>query len=530
MGFSDKIKHECLVRSARHCCICHKYKGVKVEVHHIKPKEQGGKDTLDNAIVLCFDCHADAGHYHANHPKGTHLSPAELRKHKENWYKQVAEGKIPQIQEEQELYVRHLLCKNWDIVKDIVEGDFQEIPMPLPQILENDVLRSVKYIIKEENNIQDTNYQGSNFSSKEEILEKYPDAKEINEYEEDYDYTFYKIVRPLNKEDINNSTNFVYKKMLKEGINPSKLGEVLYYISGCGYSEGYYENVIIRNRSLLFLQIENISSRPLKISSIEGQSCNQGKFTPIIYSEALKSPNMLNKLPDIYIKPNQIVLIPQAILLEPLDGYYPESIREDVKRTGETGIGIGHIIDNKDWIDKVEIIGPFNIIENINYKDNMEVDELFPIHQFDFSNLYLMQRHWYCGSCPHIFIKNKSGNKWKYFTETLTGNSKDSLFIHNIELEIDKIRIWEIEDEISYFEQLEIIDRYADIIKSFLPFSLNKGDFIDIDIDNSVKFPITIKSKGYYIPLNQTSTNAEAFQYRSVLIKQALEKLKGSFV
>src|SRR5690606_34895422 len=54
----------------------------------------GGEDTLDNAIALCFNCHADAGHYFAGHPKGTRLSPQELKKHKANWFEIVDKNKI----------------------------------------------------------------------------------------------------------------------------------------------------------------------------------------------------------------------------------------------------------------------------------------------------------------------------------------------------------------------------------------------------------------------------------------------------
>jgi hypothetical protein len=94
MGFSNSLKQEIMVRSARHCCVCHKSKGLNIEVHHIVPSEQGGEDTIDNAIALCFDHHADAGHYFAGHPKGMKLSPEELRKHKESWFAIVQEHKI----------------------------------------------------------------------------------------------------------------------------------------------------------------------------------------------------------------------------------------------------------------------------------------------------------------------------------------------------------------------------------------------------------------------------------------------------
>ncbi|MBL7722496.1 MAG: HNH endonuclease [Chitinophagaceae bacterium] len=94
MAFSETVKHEIMVKSARHCCVCHRSKGLNIEVHHITPKGQGGDDSADNAIALCFDHHADAGHYFAGHPKGSKLSPAELKKHKESWFSLVSQHKI----------------------------------------------------------------------------------------------------------------------------------------------------------------------------------------------------------------------------------------------------------------------------------------------------------------------------------------------------------------------------------------------------------------------------------------------------
>ena len=94
MSFPQKIKDDLMVASARHCNVCHKHKGVKLEIHHIIPKKDGGEDTCENGIVLCFDCHADAGHYFAKHPKGTKFSPTELKKHKENWFKKVIQNNI----------------------------------------------------------------------------------------------------------------------------------------------------------------------------------------------------------------------------------------------------------------------------------------------------------------------------------------------------------------------------------------------------------------------------------------------------
>ena len=89
MAFSKKIKEEVLVASGRHCCICHKFCGTKIEVHHIKQESDGGKDTFENAIALCFDCHSDMRSYDFKHPKGTKYSESELKEHRDRWYNKV---------------------------------------------------------------------------------------------------------------------------------------------------------------------------------------------------------------------------------------------------------------------------------------------------------------------------------------------------------------------------------------------------------------------------------------------------------
>lgn len=40
-----------------------------MEIHHIKAKGDGGEDTFENAIPLCFDCNAIVRQYDPKHPK-----------------------------------------------------------------------------------------------------------------------------------------------------------------------------------------------------------------------------------------------------------------------------------------------------------------------------------------------------------------------------------------------------------------------------------------------------------------------------
>lgn len=89
MSFSKEIKIKSMVASGRCCCICHKFCGNNMEVHHIKARADGGQDTFENAIPLCFDCHAEVRQYDPKHPKGIKFTEKELIMHRDQWYNEV---------------------------------------------------------------------------------------------------------------------------------------------------------------------------------------------------------------------------------------------------------------------------------------------------------------------------------------------------------------------------------------------------------------------------------------------------------
>src|SRR5690349_17824367 len=74
-----------LAECHRRCCVCHRFCGSKIELDHMVTGAEGGGDTIDNAIPLCFDCHAEVHSYNDKHPRGRKFRPQELHKHKEQW-------------------------------------------------------------------------------------------------------------------------------------------------------------------------------------------------------------------------------------------------------------------------------------------------------------------------------------------------------------------------------------------------------------------------------------------------------------
>ena len=80
--FDDDTTRKALLWCARHCCLCGKFAGVSIEIAHLEPKNADP----DNAIPLCFDCHATIGHYNDQQPKGKKYRPAELKLRRDQVY------------------------------------------------------------------------------------------------------------------------------------------------------------------------------------------------------------------------------------------------------------------------------------------------------------------------------------------------------------------------------------------------------------------------------------------------------------
>src|SRR5215467_5857650 len=85
MPFPPSDVAELLAKCHRRCCICHRFCGTKIETDHINPHAQSKDDSIENAIPVCFECHAEIHSYNDAHPRGRKYRPDELRMHKVQW-------------------------------------------------------------------------------------------------------------------------------------------------------------------------------------------------------------------------------------------------------------------------------------------------------------------------------------------------------------------------------------------------------------------------------------------------------------
>lgn len=102
--FSEADKVKVLLWCGRHCCLCGKLTGVGIEVAHLEKN----RSDIENAIPLCFDCHASIGHYNKSHPRGRKFSVAELKARRDQIYEQHTRHLVPPVNYNLNQYNRNL--------------------------------------------------------------------------------------------------------------------------------------------------------------------------------------------------------------------------------------------------------------------------------------------------------------------------------------------------------------------------------------------------------------------------------------
>lgn len=483
ISFSQKIKEDMLVASARHCCVCHRYKGVKVEVHHIIPVDKGGEDTFENGIALCFDCHSDAGHYYAKHPRGTKFSPTELKKHKVTWNKIVKENNIPEYRGVNLIHTVYYVTKNSEVIHEIVNSNLSRFPLKDAIVHINDILRFQKHFLRDYES--EPGFKRINDYPVEEAknyLLKYPDAVEADEN----DYPNYLFIRTPKKEEVEDfcKKDRISRFLLKTGEDIKNIFKIFAYIDECG-NPCLQEILIKRSIWACYLCITNISNYYLNVDSINYKG-NSPANNRMPFGELIKNNREFKlSLPKMQIAPGKSILIPFLTLLAPFQGDDVEeysSIEQELNYSEEAqflSYGKLHKMENS---SNFLVLGPgINPVSVNIFKDKKT--SLQEIHRFDFSNLYLIDRMWMCGCCPYIFFKKE--NRTKYFCEVFQ-KAPDMIQYFKITApkDVSSFILCELEYETTVISFIKINGRIIFQNKKLvkgesLKFKVNEGDIIE---------------------------------------------------
>lgn len=441
MSFSKKIKEDVLVASARHCSVCHSYKGLKVEVHHINPKAQGGTDTENNAISLCFDCHADAGHYFADHPKGTKVSPTELRKHKKSWESLVKEHSIPMPKRDL-VHIQHVITNSFDMIKELSEANLEHFPIKNSLLVPTPVLAFISKLIKNQE-YRRSDYFAYIFTSGKEFLDMHPNAT----FTENNDiYNRYHNTRTPSISEIKEicSGDAITQYLLDNKCDLEKVCVALAHSDACGDTE-IMESFIVRPLYLTMLTIENVSDEPISINSLIGHISDG-----ILHDSSNKRTANSIPLSEMKIMPNKSLVVPTSVILS---GFNDFEINDasTINRFNVHGEQrqefqkVSFQVDHNNY----EFIGPKLSIQHVKFESHIQ-----DVHELDFNRLYYIDRYYMCGSCPHLFFIQKN-DEIKYVRE-LFYRKPDEFQVEEIIVpkDTEALIIAELENELTFIESI----------------------------------------------------------------------------
>lgn len=480
MAFSNEIKVQVLINCARHCCVCHRYKGLKIEIHHVVPTKDGGEDTYNNAIPLCMDCHTDAGHYNPMHPKGTKFSRNELILARDEWYKLVKENKIqfPSNYSDQ-IHTRYFVSQTLDISQKIVSGDLSSVPIPNCLLVNNEVLHYFKRIEALVRDYSPTVYTyPKSYLNVIEYLEAHPDARPTDK--SDFKNPYYETTRIPSKEElleIGDQLNGLVSHLLDIGVSPEDFLTVKSYPEFCGAGENeglYFESLYSRSIYYVFLLITNESRSSITFEELKGDfNRNLNSFRNFVSIE--KVDDYFFKFPKVSIRQGESILIPLWLCMAPRGNVLEESTLLVSKQNFEYSedLYLTNIISSK---EEYSILGRFIIPTEISYSIDSSVFHI-ALHKFDFNRIYTLNRNWMVGSCPYLFYRDYN-NCIHYIRELFTRfpgkTTIEKVLISN---DVKSVLIVELEDEITIIDHLKLNN--AILIKNR---ALYKGDFIEIEV------------------------------------------------
>ncbi len=507
MPFPKKIKEEVLVASARYCCVCRRYKGLKVQIHHIISEKEGGPDTFDNAILLCLDCHTDSGHYNPEHPMGTKFSPEELRKQRDSWYEIVKNNGISVYEEEELVHCRYYIAREPRIIKKITRGHISRFPVKNILIHDNEILKFQKRIMGgflDEHTI----FYDADEGAEKKYLSEYPDTKKVSKR----DSPFYSYTRiPNLKEVVKTCGNMrACKFLLSTGEDISNIFKLLAFIEPC--DDTFYEKLYIRPIWTCYLCITNVSDKLLEISSINYNGILEDNLWNVF--DFLKSaPEGEIILPEIKIEANSSVVIPILTLLAPF-----EDVAEELSLSGEEFEDIEVVETSHSKIrdlkesSKFNILGPCILPNKINLKYNSS-DITEDIHEFDFSNMYICNSYFMCGCCPHVFLRK--ANNLEYYCEVFNKKpNKLQTFEIVIPKNVKTFILAELEYEKTYIKDFKINGKII-ISNRFL----NKDECVEL----AVKEGDVVEGVGFY-SLKKNCINKSSPMFKNNLIKRYMDR------
>jgi hypothetical protein len=519
MAYSKDVRESVLIAAARHCCVCHRYRGLRVEVHHIIPESKGGKSDFDNAIALCFDCHCDAGHYNDRHPKGSKLSASELIRARDLWYKMVVENRIAQPDESDILFhFRYFICNSTPEAIKLYSGDLSALPFSNGLLVHNEVHDFVRSIDISRNS--STYLTKDCYTDIQDYLDRYPDATLVNKADtEDPYFAGRRIPTKAELLSMKPYVSLIEQIMIDSPQEPSTYSKVLISANLCGSGMGnnvFEESICFRSTSFVFLVATNVSSRPLRLVKLEGSLHDAANAFRPFNDKSQERPYSFN-FPETLVRPDESIVVPISLLLSPLEHLNTNRVHLDSR---EQSAGEWHDHGRVDGLhdasDKFFLIGPVIRPTLVKIQVGPSLQSCF-VHPFNLECLYTLSVHWEAGCCPHLFFDRSDG--MITYESSLFSREPGATAIENVIVPtgVNGITIAELEEEVTQIESIKIDGR---LIQSDL--TMFKGDVLRFEVKPGDHITIV----GKYLARATDVSHARVFERNEAIVLFMADRLK----
>jgi hypothetical protein len=501
VGFSREVKEEALVKSGRRCCVCREFKGIGIEIHHIDPEAQGGADTLENAIALCFDCHCAAGHYNADHPRGSKYSPRELKRHRDRHWKDVEEGRISTAPEQLTtgLHVRHVICLSETEAKQVLSGTFRNDHLRMDRVLQSPISAFMEKVLEDEAPHAQASLARLGLAT--------PGSVSIDDYwtdramlSEAYPEFSAASAREIEDRDILGGpiASRLLEACVRQGFPASELGSLHVHHNMCG-EEGWYLEYRVR--------------RPL----LAGEAQGQGAITPRPLKEASSSTDRL-ATPPVILHSGEGLTIPTGILLSPADedDFSFEWVANEPYRHDWLDFTACTDATARRGDDSYLMVGPSFSIASVDVMAGEHFGTV-GIRPFDIRRVYLLGHGFLCGSCPHALAELENGEV-EYLGEILTdarGVPRSATLV--MPEGSVRLHICELEFETTVINSICVDDIPVTLPKS----RLSNGDLISVDARGGT---IVVVSGSYDSVIGEPRSAAE-LRFKRSLVQGGLRVL-----
>jgi len=399
--------------------------------------------------------------------------------------------------------IKHLVVKSDFALKEILSGRFKrlydEFHAKRIYLHENEVSTCLKRIHRDH---VVTNY----YNSWDETPVSDSRNKNSNMFEKGV--TVQELTGLSKKFDPKITAKIIEKLILVDKtVEPNRFCKVTYFYEECGGN--VTEIMEFRPIWFVLLWIENISEEPVEINGYTGKMYypNNGlEYREISYDEGeVYSKNV----PFGILQKGESILIPEYILLAPIESYLTESNTKIKYDDFGPEFGFIYNLTNIQTKDEFHLIGPSLSIREVKLGKKVE-----KVHKFDITNMLTVSEIFNVGSCPYA-IGYRDG-KFYYIKDVLS-KEYEEINVQNYRY----IIIVEIENEVTFLEKIIISNESSQ--KTVLTNTiLEKGNFIVI---NNLKENPNLVLHGKYHSNYHFKSNKYAFIYKYQNLRRSIFQL-----